>query len=679
MTENNNQWEFEGTEITAEQFDANPVYHTTQVSNKNINSLKVADVNTTNDHRDMELVLSKCEFLQYCANNPNEVDLEMWNSMASILRYGKNGRDIFHQISQPYCKGKNKYSAKAAGNILDYWTQKGLSPTGCDKISRYGFCPDEGCGVKNPIQLAGLNYTVEEISEKLATIFESSETEDELDEKLIMLAKLRNFDANRAIEEEKRILTLADKQRNKANVMKRIKIAKNKVDNELRAAKTPWFDETGKFKAPLLARHILKTNNFLIVKNSFYQYGGGVYTELDCDRPIRQTISRILGDETKSHMESETIEQLLNQKWQSKLQLTDIDIINCSNGLLNWRTGELKDHTPDFKSINQINADYDPEATCPIFDKMLSEIFYDDQIETVWQMIGYCLIRTAKAQKYFTLLGEGANGKSKFLEIISSFIGRRNVSNESLQNLADNRFRLINIKNKLLNVCDDANRDLIKDTGMIKSITSGATIVGEKKNHHPEEFNFDGTIIIACNELPSTRDNSYGFYRRSEIIVMKGKIPVSQQDKDLFEKTYDEYPGILNKAVAALNRLVNNKYVFPNVERINAAIEAYERANNSAKLFVHQYIIKLKDKQELLRQSEIGQGEWYKKLSTMENGTKKRKMYELYKQWCDDNKKRPFDGPNFNSILEKLDGFKLVNYHGVILWAKMWCTYQIDD
>jgi putative DNA primase/helicase len=53
--------------------------------------------------------------------------------------------------------------------------------------------------------------------------------------------------------------------------------------------------------------------------------------------------------------------------------------LNCQNGTLDLRTGELRPHNPNDLITKMLPVDYDPEATCPIWEETIEKIMGGDQ------------------------------------------------------------------------------------------------------------------------------------------------------------------------------------------------------------------------------------------------------------------------------------------------------------
>ena len=232
--------------------------------------------------------------------------------------------------------------------------------------------------------------------------------------------------------------------------------------------------------------------------------------------------------------------------------------INCLNGELFW-TGsewELKEHKREHYRTTQIPLEYDHEATAPRFEEFLTEIFRDDsdQFEKaflVCEAIGYSLLSSTEYEKFFLLIGPGANGKSVLMETLASLVGHHHVAAVQPSQF-DNRFQRAHLHCKLVNlVTEIAEGHTIKDAEL-KALVSGELTTAEHKHKTPFEFQPYATCWFGSNHMPHTRDFSDALFRRAIIIPFNRTFAEDEQDKHLKSKLKEELPGILNLALEAL-------------------------------------------------------------------------------------------------------------------------------
>jgi putative DNA primase/helicase len=104
---------------------------------------------------------------------------------------------------------------------------------------------------------------------------------------------------------------------------------------------------------------------------------------------------------------------------------TDPLLLNCANGVVNLATGELMTHNPALMLSKITPIEYDAAASCPLWLGFLDRVMAgdDDMIEFLQRAMGYTLTGKTGEQCLFFTHGNGANGKSVFLEILLQLTG----------------------------------------------------------------------------------------------------------------------------------------------------------------------------------------------------------------------------------------------------------------
>jgi len=101
-------------------------------------------------------------------------------------------------------------------------------------------------------------------------------------------------------------------------------------------------------------------------------------------------------------------------------------IINFTNGTLCLREGEFSgSHRRELFQNIQFPYDFNRDAHCPNWDLFLESLEFDpDTLSRLQEWTGYCLLPMVQGnlQKSLFLVGEGANGKSVFLNAVTGLL-----------------------------------------------------------------------------------------------------------------------------------------------------------------------------------------------------------------------------------------------------------------
>lgn len=240
------------------------------------------------------------------------------------------------------------------------------------------------------------------------------------------------------------------------------------------------------------------------------------------------------------------------------------DVINVLNGLLDVNTRTLSPHSPDYLSPVQLPVKFDPQASCPAWDKFVIDVFPGDSEAIAWEIPAWLMTPDTSIQKAVLLMGDGANGKSTYLRAVLAFIGRHNVAAISLQRLEGDRFSVARLVGRLANICPDLPSEDLSSTSIFKAITGGDALPAERKFEESFEFVPFTRLIFSANHAPKSQDASPAFFRRWVVVPFErifhegapGTIPRDQLDAMLADPA--ELSGVLNKALGALATIRRN-------------------------------------------------------------------------------------------------------------------------
>jgi putative DNA primase/helicase len=233
-----------------------------------------------------------------------------------------------------------------------------------------------------------------------------------------------------------------------------------------------------------------------------------------------------------------------------------VDYINYTNGMLDWRTGELLPHAPHYGSTVQLPVAWEPDAEAPVFDEFLRGVLSPDYAKLAWEMIGYLMMNGNPLQVAFLMLGSGQNGKGTLLRVITNLLGRENTSAQSLDSLSNNRFAPANLFGMLANLAGDIDATYLEKTAAFKKLTGEDEFDGEHK--YGAAFNFVSWAVpvFSANKTPGSADTSHGYLRRWKIIEFDRTIEESERIPGLSQALSAELPGIAAIGVKHLKELM---------------------------------------------------------------------------------------------------------------------------
>jgi putative DNA primase/helicase len=233
--------------------------------------------------------------------------------------------------------------------------------------------------------------------------------------------------------------------------------------------------------------------------------------------------------------------------------------LNVRNGILDLRTGDLRQHDPAALMTRLCPVDYDPGATSALWDSFLKTATDGDaDLATYLQRFtGYCLTGSTAEEVVALLLGAGGTGKTTFVGALlgilgdyaakatfDTFLQRRDVGGPrpDIAALAGARF---------VAACESEAKRRLAEV-LVKELSGGDPVTARYLFHDQFTFKPAFKILLACNEPPSIRDDDTGIWRRLRKIPFDHVIPEEKRDPEVKRRLCDPSdagPAILAWAV----------------------------------------------------------------------------------------------------------------------------------
>ena len=281
---------------------------------------------------------------------------------------------------------------------------------------------------------------------------------------------------------------------------------------------------------------------------------------------------------------------------------------------------------------NRLKVRYEPNAPKPErWLGFLSELLEPEDIPTLQEYLGYCLIPSTKGQKMLLLIGKGGEGKSRIGLVMRSLLGD-SMNMTSIQKVENNRFSRADLENKLLMVDDDMDMSALPKTNYIKSIvTAECKMDLERKGVQSYQSRLYARFLCFGNgALTALHDRSDGFFRRQIVLTTRDRPAGRVDDPFLAEKLADEAEGIFLWCLEGLRRLLANNYRFSLSAKARENVETVKRSSNNVIEFLRS--------------------EGYIRFRADAEASS-RALYEAYKLWCEDNVRKPLSANRLSSEL----------------------------
>lgn len=392
--------------------------------------------------------------------------------------------------------------------------------------------------------------------------------------------------------------------------------------------KPVFFNRKGTFLFDKFATYLKNTSHIIKINGELYVYRDGIY--LRGSKQIEHEMIKHIPSLNRAKR-TEVI-SWLDALLISNTPVSDARYICFKNGVLDIHTGEMDEQSPDYILQNKISWNYDPDAYSEICDRTLDKIScYDPEIRALLEeVLGYVMYRRNELRKSFILIGDKANGKSTFLDMIKTMLGDENIAALDLKELSD-KFKTAEAVGKLAILGDDIGDEFIPNPSIFKKLVSGDRINVERKGKDPFDFNNYSKLLFSANNIPRIKDKSGAVIDR--LIIVPFRATFSPEDSDFDPnikyklRSRESVEYMIRIGLDGLQRVLErNKFTVS--ESVQAELKEYEESNNPLLLYLESEDPHLQDQPT-------------------------SKIYREYSLFCGENGFQPISNIEFSKQIRK--------------------------
>jgi len=322
-------------------------------------------------------------------------------------------------------------------------------------------------------------------------------------------------------------------------------------------------------------------------------------------------------------------------------------LFNCENGTLDLNTLSFRPHDPKDFITKLSPVTYDPEATCPRWNRFVDEVMQGKSAvgRYLQKAVGYSMTGDTSLECLFIMYGPTTrNGKTTTIETILRLMGEygrsakpdmlasnfRGPSNgapsEDVARLAGARFVGIS----------EMEQKLTINASLTKQLIGNNKITARYLLENSFEFNLQAKIFIDTNHLPNVNDQTLFESGRILIIPFNRHFEDHEQDKSLKSTLTDptSLSGILNWAVEGY-RLFKAEGLEP-PDDVKTATAQYRQDSDRISQFADSWLEEGKDED----------GDKYE--------VPCKAAYRVYSRWCEEMNYHPDNYKNFRAAMEKV-------------------------
>lgn len=283
-------------------------------------------------------------------------------------------------------------------------------------------------------------------------------------------------------------------------------------------------------------------------------------------------------------------------------------LLNCPNGVLDLRTGQVRDHRPEDLMTWQAGAAFDPSATHPAVTKLTHLLEQDGRAEYLQRLIGSSLYGQNPNELLTVFQGEGGTGKGTLIAATLAMLGDYATTIDIQLLLTSPRGEastgpkpeLLALRGKRLVVGGEPPKGGQFNAGRIKGMTGNDPITARDLHKPPVTFQPNFKLVLHTNyPIAATHDDT-GLQRR--IVVVPFHARPAKPDP-AFKTSLERDPlarsAFLNWALAGFQAWQRTGFDLQTPPVIRQATDEYWEEQNPVAAFVDS-ILELDPKGTLL-------------------------------------------------------------------------------
>ncbi len=253
------------------------------------------------------------------------------------------------------------------------------------------------------------------------------------------------------------------------------------------------------------------------------------------------------------------IEAMIKLAWSERrvpILPADLDpdhwLLNCENGTIDLRTGQLHDHDKGDMITRMAPVNFDMDAECPLWEMVIQRVFEGSEplIGFVRRLFGIALTGDVSEQILPIFYGSGANGKSTllatFMDILGSDYAIMAPPGLLFAHQGDKHpTERASLFGKRLVVDMESAEGARLNEPLVKQLTGSDRIEARRMREDFWSFIPTHKIIMGTNHRPEIKETKNAIWRRVKLVPFNVEIPEVEQVLDLPARLKSEYAGIL--------------------------------------------------------------------------------------------------------------------------------------
>ena len=272
-------------------------------------------------------------------------------------------------------------------------------------------------------------------------------------------------------------------------------------------------------------------------------------------------------------------------------------LLNCANGTLDLRAGELKEHDPADLITKLAPVDYDPSAQSPLWDRVLNHALPNDDVRHFFQKLaGYTLTGCTSEDILALIHGPTRTAKGTLQEAIAAMMGEYAITAE-LDVLAQKdrsggpRPELTRLRGARMVSIYETSRRMVLSASLVKTLAGSDPVTARSLYKTPITFKPSAKIWTATNHQPRVPADDDALWERIREIPFTVSIPEGERDPSVRSQLRDPKHGAAILAWAVLGCLLWQVEGLKQPHEVRAAGRSYRARMDPLARFIEECCI----------------------------------------------------------------------------------------
>ncbi len=266
-------------------------------------------------------------------------------------------------------------------------------------------------------------------------------------------------------------------------------------------------------------------------------------------------------------------------------------LVNCTNGTLDLRTGQLSKHDPGDLLTKITGAAYAPDTASDIWTEFLKRVQPDAEVRAfLARLFGHALEGRVVEHVLPICFGEGANGKGTFINAVLSALGDYGdaadpelLTARTFDAHPTGTADLFGLRLAVLHE-GDAGRRLAE--GTVKRLTGGDRLKARRMREDFWHFEPSHTFVMLTNHKPVVTGTDEGIWRRLRLVPWPVVVPADERDEHLGKRLGLDADAVLAWLVAGYRDW--HEHGLDEPRAVVAATDAYRSESDALGRFLDE-------------------------------------------------------------------------------------------